>query len=100
MQLGVVGFAEALGVGSGERGGVVRRQGGAEARSQMLRNGEDLLRERRILAYGNLQSAWPVNSGVFVREGVAYFGAGMISNEGGTMYALDAASGKLIWESK
>jgi outer membrane protein assembly factor BamB len=56
-------------------------------------------RERRVMIYGNLCSTWPVNSGVLVRDGVAYAAAGIIDYDGTYLCALDAATGRLIWEN-
>ena len=55
--------------------------------------------ERLINVYGSLSSTWPVNSGVLVRDGVAYFAAGIIDHDGTYVYAVDAASGKLKWQN-
>jgi outer membrane protein assembly factor BamB len=54
---------------------------------------------RRILAYGSLCSTWPVNSGVLVEDGTAYFAAGLIDYAGTYVYALDARTGALKWEN-
>jgi outer membrane protein assembly factor BamB len=55
--------------------------------------------ERRIQAYGALSSTWPVNTGVLVRDGVAYAAAGIIDFDGTYVYALDAITGKIRWEN-
>jgi len=55
--------------------------------------------ERRIMAYGALASTWPVNSGVLVNEGVAYFAAGIIDFDGTYVYAVDAVTGQLKWQN-
>ncbi|MEW6236108.1 MAG: PQQ-binding-like beta-propeller repeat protein [Candidatus Omnitrophota bacterium] len=55
--------------------------------------------ERRIMVYGSLCSTWPVNSGVYVKDGVVYAAAGIIDYDGTYLYALDAVTGKLIWEN-
>ncbi len=55
--------------------------------------------ERRIMVYDHLSSAWPANSGVLVANGVAYVAAGIISQAGTHVYALDAKTGKLLWEN-
>lgn len=54
---------------------------------------------RRILVYGRLQSSWPVNSGVLVQDGVAYFAAGMFDEMGAHVYALDAKTGGIVWQN-
>lgn len=53
--------------------------------------------ERRTMVYGALASTWPVNTGVLVRDGVAYFAAGIIDFDGTFVYAVDAATGALKW---
>jgi len=55
--------------------------------------------ERRIPVYGKLQSTWPVASGVLVKDGVAYFAAGIVNYDGTHVYAVDARSGRLIWQN-
>ena len=55
--------------------------------------------ERHIMVYGNLTSTWPVNSGVLVHEGVAYVAAGIIDHDGTYVYALDSATGRIIWQN-
>lgn len=64
--------------------------------------------ERRIMVYGHLMSAWPVNANVLVepstdgRHGgaVAYASAGLLGSAGGTyLCALDARTGRPQWET-
>jgi outer membrane protein assembly factor BamB len=55
--------------------------------------------ERRIPVYGELQSTWPVASGVLVENGVAYAAAGIVNYDGTHVYALDAATGRLKWQN-
>ena len=55
--------------------------------------------ERHIMVYGNLCSTWPVNTGVLVADGVAYFAAGIIDGDGTYVYALDAKTGKIKWQN-
>ncbi|MHC4581812.1 MAG: outer membrane protein assembly factor BamB family protein, partial [Planctomycetota bacterium] len=52
--------------------------------------------DRRIGAFGQLESAWPVHGSVLVQNGIAYFAAGRSSHlDGGIyLYGLDAASGE------
>ena len=59
-------------------------------------------RDRRIGAFGQLESAWPVHGSVLVQNGVAYFAAGRSSHlDGGIyLYGLDAASGELRYQTK
>lgn len=42
-------------------------------------------------------SRWPIRTGVLVDEGVAYCVAGMWANEGIYVWALEAATGKVLW---
>ena len=53
--------------------------------------------ERKIMVYGALCSTWPVNTGVLIHDGVAYFAAGIIDYDGTVVYALDARSGETKW---
>ena len=56
--------------------------------------------ERLIGAFGQLESAWPVNGSVLVLDGKVYFVAGRSSQlDGGLfLYGLDAATGKLLYQ--
>ena len=54
---------------------------------------------RKIPVYGSLMSTWPVASGVVVKDGVAYFAAGIVNYDGTHVYALDAATGKIKWQN-
>ncbi|MBN2326671.1 MAG: PQQ-binding-like beta-propeller repeat protein [Candidatus Omnitrophica bacterium] len=54
--------------------------------------------ERNIPVYGELSSTWPATC-VLVENGVIYAGAGIVSHDGTHIYALDARSGKLIWQN-
>jgi outer membrane protein assembly factor BamB len=57
--------------------------------------------QRRINYYGSLASTWPVNSGVIVQNGNAYFAAGTSEGTGyGTyVYALNASTGTIVWQN-
>jgi outer membrane protein assembly factor BamB len=55
--------------------------------------------ERKIFVYDYLTSTWPVNSGVLVHEGVAYFAAGIIDYDGTYVIAVDAKTGKIKWQN-
>ena len=55
--------------------------------------------ERLINVYGTLNSTWPVNTGVLVRDGVVYFAAGIIDHDGTYVYALDAETGHIVWQN-
>jgi outer membrane protein assembly factor BamB len=53
--------------------------------------------ERRIGAFSQLESAWPVHGSVLVLDGVAYFAAGRSSHlDGGIyLYGIDARTGEV-----
>ncbi len=53
---------------------------------------------RQIVAYGQLESVWPVHGSVLVQDGVVYFAAGRSSFlDGGLLvYGLDARTGKVL----
>lgn len=53
----------------------------------------------RILGNGRMISLWPVRTGVVVEGGTAYFGAGVFPAEGLYLYAVDAATGRLLWKN-
>lgn len=55
--------------------------------------------DRYIMAYGAVSSTWPVHSGVLVHDGAAYFGAGIIDQDGTYVYALDAKTGQIKWQN-
>lgn len=55
--------------------------------------------ERRIPVYDTLPSTWPVAAGVLVEKGIAYLAAGMNDLDGTHVYALDAATGKIVWQN-
>ena len=58
--------------------------------------------QRRIGAFDQLESAWPVHGSVLVQDGVAYCTAGRSSFfDGGIwVYALDPATGKVLHERR
>jgi outer membrane protein assembly factor BamB len=55
--------------------------------------------EARIMAYGQMESPWPVPGSILVDEGVAYFAAGRHprADDGIHVHALDAVSGRVLW---
>jgi outer membrane protein assembly factor BamB len=55
--------------------------------------------DERILARGRMTSRWPVRTGVLVDDGVAYFGAGVFPHETVYLYAVEAATGKVLWKN-
>lgn len=54
------------------------------------------------MAYGQLESAWPVHGSVLVKDGVAFLAAGRHSDADGGMYvfALEPRTGKVIWRKR
>ncbi len=54
-------------------------------------------RDERVIGNGRMISRWPLRSGVLVDDGVAYLAAGMWPSEGVFVYALDAATGRVLW---
>lgn len=55
--------------------------------------------DERILARSRMTSRWAVRTGVLVDNGVAYFGAGIFPHETVYLYAVEAATGKVIWRN-
>jgi len=57
--------------------------------------------DRRIVAYGRLESAWPVHGSVLVRDGIVYCAAGRSSYLGGSirLCRLDAKTGQMLSET-
>ncbi len=55
--------------------------------------------DEKIVAYGGLESPWPVPGSVLVAEGAAYFAAGRQSfADGGILiFKVDPPSGKIHW---
>ena len=58
--------------------------------------------DRRIVAFGQLESAWPVHGSVLILDGTVYLTAGRSSflDGGITLYGLDHATGKELHETK
>lgn len=55
--------------------------------------------DRRIIAYGNLESAWPITGATLVRGGTVYVASGRAPDADGgiSVAALDLYSGQLAW---
>jgi outer membrane protein assembly factor BamB len=53
--------------------------------------------DERMLGNERMISRWPCRTGVLVADGVAYTTAGMWSSSGVYVYALDAATGRVLW---
>ncbi len=51
-----------------------------------------------ILARGEMISRWPIRTGVLVRNGIAYFGAGIFPHEDVFLYAVEADTGRIVWK--
>jgi outer membrane protein assembly factor BamB len=58
--------------------------------------------ERRIIAFGQLESAWTIHGSVLVKDDVAYFAAGRSSYlDGGIyVYGLDPRTGEVLHENR
>jgi outer membrane protein assembly factor BamB len=56
-------------------------------------------RDDRLLARGRMTSRWPVRTGILVDGGIAYFGAGVFPADTVYLYAVDAATGKVVWKN-
>jgi outer membrane protein assembly factor BamB len=59
-------------------------------------------RDERVIAYGQLESKWPIVGGVLVYDGLAYCAVGRHSGSDGgiTVYAIEPHSGKAVWARK
>lgn len=57
---------------------------------------------RRIVAYGQLESAWPTAGAVLIHDSVAYVAAGRAPDADGGIFvhALQPETGELIWTSQ
>ncbi|WP_077026148.1 PQQ-binding-like beta-propeller repeat protein [Fuerstiella marisgermanici] len=55
--------------------------------------------ERLVLGNRRLISVWPVRGGPVVMDGKVYFAAGVWPFEGVFVYAMDVASGDVIWRN-
>ena len=54
---------------------------------------------QKVLGNGKMISMWPMRTGVVVDRGVAYFAVGLFPTEGVYIYAVDAKTGRVIWEN-
>lgn len=59
-----------------------------------LRGGPD---DSLVLGNDRIVSRWPARGGPVVADGVVYYGAGIWPSEGIFVYALDAATGEVLW---
>ncbi len=55
--------------------------------------------ERRLLGNGRLISAWPARGGPVLLDGTIYCAAGIWPFMGVFIYAIDAETGRIIWEN-
>jgi len=55
--------------------------------------------EERIVAFGQIESPWPVPGSVLVLDGVAYFAAGRqpLADGGILVFAAEPATGRILW---
>ena len=53
--------------------------------------------EEWILGNGRLISRWPARGGVVIRDGIVYFATGIWPSDGVGLYALDPATGAVLW---
>ncbi len=53
--------------------------------------------ERKALGNRRLISAWPARGGPVIRDGTIYFSASIWPFMGTFLYALDAATGRIVW---
>jgi len=54
---------------------------------------------RWFFSYNHLSSVWPVRTNILVEKGVAYLGAGAFPHDGTFVIALDAKTGKVLWNN-
>ncbi|MFP6764356.1 MAG: PQQ-binding-like beta-propeller repeat protein [Planctomycetaceae bacterium] len=50
-----------------------------------------------FIGRGEMISRWPIRTGILVDAGIAYFGAGIFPHEDVYLHALDARTGRRIW---
>lgn len=53
-------------------------------------------RQRTIIGSGRFMSQWPIRSGVVVRDGLAWFAAGLLPPHGTFLCAVDAQTGRPV----
>ncbi|MBA4386812.1 MAG: hypothetical protein C0404_02455 [Verrucomicrobia bacterium] len=58
--------------------------------------------ERKLVAWGHVESAWPVVGSVIVHDGLAYANAGRnTASDGGTaLVAMDPGTGQTVWAKR
>ncbi|NQU53250.1 MAG: PQQ-binding-like beta-propeller repeat protein, partial [Bacteroidetes bacterium] len=70
-----------------------------DAESGILKWKKDPTEKRLIPGNERMISVSPVRTGILIYNGIAYFSAGIFPREGVTIYAVDALSGKVIWQN-
>ena len=53
--------------------------------------------DRKLIGNGRLISAWPARGGAVIKDGTVYFSASIWPMMGIFIYALDTATGKVVW---
>lgn len=56
--------------------------------------------ERYINAEGQMNSLWPSTAGILLDGDIAYGAAGLLSYDGGYLYALEIRTGKAVWAER
>ena len=56
-------------------------------------------KNQKVLGHGKMISLWPMRTGVLAADGVAYFTAGLFPSEGIYIFAVDADTGRLVWQN-
>ncbi len=54
---------------------------------------------RHLIGNKRLISVWPVRGGPVVEDGIVYFAAGVLPFEGVFVYAMELATGKVVWRN-
>ncbi|MBN2093051.1 PQQ-binding-like beta-propeller repeat protein [candidate division KSB1 bacterium] len=56
--------------------------------------------DRKILGNKRLISTWPARGGVVIYDGIVYFAASIWPFMGTFIYAIDAATGSIVWQNE
>jgi len=68
-----------------------------------IRSGKTVWKKRAgpqsewLIGRGEMISRWPVRTGILIDDGIAYFGAGIFPHEDVYLHALDAKTGRKVW---
>ncbi len=57
-------------------------------------------RDYRIAGNNRIISAWPLRTGILIRDGIAYAGAGMFPKEKIYLVAFDSVNRKVVWKEE